>query len=154
MPKHGARIDGGRGFSEKKGGQFCLVVARGGSVHCGTDAATRFAPEELGPGTVVMNQWQRLAYTQDGTTHTFHYDHRGTVFALTDASQNVAQTYEHDAWGVKLSETGALENPIQYEGSGWICPADLAELYLSPSRQYCWQTGRWLARLPVKLPMD
>ncbi len=76
MPRHGAHIDGGRGFSEKKGGQFCLMVVRGGSVHCGTDGATQFTAEELGPGTVVMNQWQHLAYTHDGTTGRFYKNGR------------------------------------------------------------------------------
>ncbi|MHC4506670.1 MAG: LamG domain-containing protein, partial [Planctomycetota bacterium] len=77
MGKRGPTIDAGRGFSErKKGGQFCLIVVRGGSVHCGTDDATRFTPDELGLGTVELGKWQHLTYTHDGTTGRFYKNGR------------------------------------------------------------------------------
>jgi len=87
-------------------------------------------------------------YSEDGATHTFHYDHRGTVFGITDGSQDVSQTYEHDAWGVKLSEAGTLENPIQYQGCAWLRSADGRGLSLSGPRTYQPTLGRFFQRDP------
>ena len=89
-------------------------------------------------------------YTQDGATHTFHYDHRGTVFGITDGSQDVAQTYEHDAWGVRLSSVGSLENPIQYQGCAWLTSADVDGVYVTPMRSYLATIGRFAEKDKVR----
>ncbi len=88
-------------------------------------------------------------YTEAGQTHDFHYDHRGTVTSLTDGAGEVAQTYEHDAWGVRLSATGELENPIQYQGCAWLKAADLCSTFISAMRRYEADSGRFAQGEPV-----
>jgi len=87
-------------------------------------------------GTPIPGIGNMVDYSQDGATHTFHYDHRGTVYGITDGSQDVSQTYEHDAWGVRLSATGSLENPIQYQGCAWLRSLDIPGMDWSHLRGY------------------
>ena len=88
-----------------------------------------------------------VEYAEADEAYDFHYDIRGTVHGITDADQEVAQTYEHDAWGVKLSEVGSLENPIQYRGCRWIAAEPFASpTFLSPSRAYDGSAARFLQR--------
>jgi len=91
-----------------------------------------------------------IEYAESGQEYSFHFDARGTVFAITDASQAVEQTYEHDAWGVKLSEAGSLENPIQYQGCAWLAQRDFQGSYLSPTREYLAPAARSLRRDAVR----
>jgi RHS repeat-associated protein len=86
-----------------------------------------------------------VEYAEGEDSHDFHYDMRGTVHGITDAEQDVAQTYEHDAWGVKLSEAGDLENPIQYQGCAWLAALDTESLQHSLARQYRPWLGRFLS---------
>jgi len=57
-----------------------------------------------------------LQFTEGGATYCFAYDDRGSAHAVSDASQGLPLTYKYDAYGVDLGHTGALENPIQYQG--------------------------------------
>jgi RHS repeat-associated protein len=91
-----------------------------------------------------------VEYAEGDDSYDFHYDVRGTVQGITDADQDVAQAYEHDAWGVKLSEAGALENPIQYQGCAWLTSCDHPGKYDSPAREYLASHGRFLAREPLR----
>jgi len=87
-----------------------------------------------------------VQFTESGGSYAFHYDHRGTVFDVTDASQTVAQSYEHDAWGVRVASEGNLENPLQYQACAWLRSADLAHVYHTVTRDYDEHTGRFLQR--------
>jgi len=94
-------------------------------------------------GTPIPGIGNMVDYSEDDATQTFHYDHRGTVYGITDGSQDVSQTYEHDAWGVRLSSAGSLENPIQYQGCAWLCSVDIADFSHSATRQYAPSQGRF-----------
>jgi len=84
-----------------------------------------------------------VQFTESGGSYAFEYDHRGSVFNITDASQNIAQSYEHDAWGVRLASEGNLENPLQYQACAWLRSPDLSDTALSPKRAYSPECGRW-----------
>jgi len=61
-----------------------------------------------------------VQYKEGNSIYGFHYNHRGDVSHLTDSDQNIAQHYEHDAWGVRLASESTLENPIQYQACAWL----------------------------------
>jgi len=78
-----------------------------------------------------------VQFTESGGSYAFHYDHRGSVFDVTDASQTVAQHYEHDAWGVRLASEGDLENPLQYQACAWLRSPDLPGVCVPAGRWWC-----------------
>ncbi|MFH1777024.1 MAG: RHS repeat-associated core domain-containing protein [Candidatus Omnitrophota bacterium] len=49
------------------------------------------------------------------TQYYYHCAHLGNVTQLTDTSGNVVQTYDYDAFGNVVSETGSLTNEYQYK---------------------------------------
>jgi hypothetical protein len=59
-----------------------------------------------------------VEWAEDGESYTFHYDHRGAVFGVTDGAQEVAQTYEHDGWGAPFSSSppGTAQGPGMCQG--------------------------------------
>jgi len=65
---------------------------------------------------------------------------------VTDASQTVAQSYEHDAWGVRLASEGSLENPLQYQACAWLRSADLPHGFHSPGRYELASVGTFVQR--------
>ena len=56
--------------------------------------------------TPIAGIGDMVQLTESGGSYAFEYDHRGSVFNITDASQDIVQTYEHDAWGVPLASEG------------------------------------------------
>jgi len=63
----------------------------------------------------LLRRVAMVQFTESGGSYAFEYDHRGSVFNITDGSQDIVQSYEHDAWGVRLASEGNLENPLQYQ---------------------------------------
>ena len=92
-----------------------------------------------------------VAATQDvsGTTYYQYpiYDHRGTVHNIVDATGTTTDTYKYDAWGkVIQEETSAANNRFRYQ-SNWIVLKDSdGQLYLSPTRLFHADMGRFLQR--------
>src|SRR5690606_35056005 len=81
--------------------------------------------------------------TRDGKTYYYQTNYRGDVLALTDSSGNVVATYEYDAFGRLLKETGTVENPYRYAGYRYDKETGL---YYLQSRYYNPETGRFLTR--------
>ena len=79
----------------------------------------------------------------DGSTAYPVYDHRGTVMRLADEKGTVTRTYEYDAWGNLLRDTGSSGlNRFGYQ-SNWLTLKDSDdELCLSPTRLYDVGLGR------------
>jgi RHS repeat-associated protein len=65
------------------------------------------------------------------------------VTALTDSSGNVVATYEYDAFGNLIKETGSVENPYRYAGYRYDT---VTGLYYLQSRYYHPEIGRFLTR--------
>ena len=78
-------------------------------------------------------------------------DHRGSVYKRVDANGNITGNFNYDAWGVPLQEEEAgAETRFRYQ-SNWMKLVDApdGDLYLSPTRVYLADVGRFLGRDPV-----
>jgi len=82
-----------------------------------------------------------------GTSSFYHYNHLGTTDELTDADEDVTDTYRHDAWGVPLAQTGSTVNPHTYVGAERYYRMAEAGLYHLGFRDYA-------PRLAMFLPVD
>jgi RHS repeat-associated protein len=125
---------------------------------------TRYLVDELNPtgyaqvveeleGTTVTRRYtyglQRISETQllNGawTTSFYGYDGFGTVRQLTDPTGAVTDTYDYDAWGNTVNQTGSTPNVYRYRGEQYDPDLNLYYLrarYLNP------QTGRFFSRDP------
>ena len=81
--------------------------------------------------------------TRGGKTYYYQTNYRGDVVALTDSAGAVVATYEYDAYGNLLKETGNVENPYRYAGYRYDGETGL---YYLQSRYYNPETGRFLTR--------
>src|SRR5690606_33192135 len=86
---------------------------------------------------------QPISMTRGGKTYYYHTNYRGDVVALTDSAGAVVATYEYDAYGNLLKETGTVENPYRYAGYRYDGETGL---YYLQSRYYNPETGRFLTR--------
>ena len=88
-----------------------------------------------------------------GTRYYLHQDHRGTIYKITDANENVVWTGLCDAFGVPLAETGTNPTIFQYQGEAWIrIVINGRTYYISPTRVYDPEDGRFLQRDPARSP--
>jgi uncharacterized repeat protein (TIGR02543 family) len=61
---------------------FCFHTAADGSLYVGTDEATRFTPNDLPAGTMVVGEWQHLVFTFDNGRAAFYRN--GVLLASKD----------------------------------------------------------------------
>jgi RHS repeat-associated protein len=82
-----------------------------------------------------------------GYDYFYHKNHLGSITAMTDISQNIVKSYEYDAFGNILSETGSLaHNPFTYTGREYHVPSGL---YYYRARFYDPQLGRFITQDPI-----
>ncbi|MBS3989210.1 MAG: hypothetical protein KGZ44_04625 [Dethiobacter sp.] len=86
---------------------------------------------------------QLLAMIRGGVTYYYHYNGHGDVVALTDASGTVVATYEYDAFGNHIGNTGSVVNPYRYAGYRWDAETGL---YYLNARYYAPGIGRFITR--------
>jgi RHS repeat-associated protein len=85
--------------------------------------------------------------TSGGTYSFYHSDFRGSVVAITDASQNITHKYQYDAFGAVLDKTEANPNPFHFVGKyGVIYEGD--SLSYMRARWYDASMGRFLSEDP------
>ena len=80
----------------------------------------------------------------------YHADALGSTRQLTDASQNVSDTYTYDAFGNQRATSGSSVNPFRYVGQlGYYYDPDTGTMNV---RARTYQTGisRWLSRDPLR----
>ncbi len=95
-----------------------------------------------------------LSTTKGGTTHYYHKDRMGSIVALTDASGNVAERYEYDAYGqVSIYDasftaraTSTLGNEYLYTGRRLDAETGL---YYYRARHYNALHGRFTQLDPI-----
>ncbi|MBN1889247.1 MAG: carboxypeptidase regulatory-like domain-containing protein [Thermoflexales bacterium] len=92
----------------------------------------------LGP-----DEW--IAMQRGGSTYTYLRDGLGSVTGLADPAQNVAATYQYDAFGQLVGQTGSVANPYRFTGRAYE-PA--SGLYDYRARFYDPAAGRFLSRDP------
>ena len=108
--------------------------------------------EELTNGAVTRrytNGLQRISQTQflnsTWATSFYGYDGFGSVRQLTDPTGAVTDTYDYDAWGNTVNQTGSTPNVYRYRGEQY--DPDL-NLYYMRARYFNPLTGRFLTTDP------
>ncbi|WDH95127.1 DNRLRE domain-containing protein (plasmid) [Paenibacillus urinalis] len=76
-----------------------------------------------------------VAFIFEGQTYYYHLNGHGDVVSLTDNSGNIVASYDYDAWGNIISQSGELAdvNPYRYAGYRYD---DETGLYLLSARYY------------------
>jgi RHS repeat-associated protein len=57
-----------------------------------------------------------ISSNREGTIRYFHFDGLGSTAHLTDASQNITDSYTYNAFGVPYTPSGSSVNPYRYVG--------------------------------------
>jgi len=84
----------------------------------------------------------------DGTTNYYHSDFRGSVVAMTNASQVITHKYSYGAFGEILKQYEADPNPFKYVGAYGVMD-DGDGLYYMRARYYDPKIGRFISEDPV-----
>lgn len=105
--------------------------------------------EKGSTGTTQVRYAPGLARVAGSTASYYLEDRLGSVVGLTDASQNVTNTFRYDAWGNLLRHQGSTAEAYQWVGGeGYYLNPD-TELYLLGLRHYSPATERFLTRDPI-----
>jgi RHS repeat-associated protein len=89
------------------------------------------------------------AMRRSGTDYFYHFDWLGSTFALTDANEDITDTWRYDAWGNVLVRTGTTENPHTYAGRLRYYWRPDPVMYLLGVRMYNAWLGRFVSRDPM-----
>lgn len=81
--------------------------------------------------------------TRGGITYYYQLNAHGDVTKLTDGNGVEVASYEYDAYGNIISETGTVENPYRYAGYRYD---KLTGLYYLQARYYDAKNGRFITR--------
>jgi len=83
------------------------------------------------------------------TTSYYHYDGLGSTVALTNASEEVTDTFRYRAYGDPIVRTGTTENPFRWVGSlGYYWDEELGQYYVR-ARHYDPGLACWLSVDPI-----
>ncbi len=77
-----------------------------------------------------------IAIQRSSALYWYHFDAAGSARALTDASQNVTDTYAYDAFGVVTGSSGSTANPFGFVGRGGMYTDSDVGLGLDHGRPY------------------
>jgi len=88
-----------------------------------------------------------LSMLRGGNRFYYHFDGLGSIVALTDSSENILSTYEYDAFGEILEETGMLSNPYRFTGREYD---EESGFYYYRARYYDPGTGRFTSIDPIR----
>jgi RHS repeat-associated protein len=105
--------------------------------------------EEISGGTVqrvYVYGLARISERQGGATSFYGYDGRGSVRLLTNAAGAVTDTYNYDAFGIKLDSAGATPNDFLFSGEQF--DSNL-QFYYMRARYLNQASGRFLTMDPM-----
>ena len=110
-----------------------------------TTAVYTNRPERFGP---------TISQRRNGESHFFHRDALGSVVNVTDAAENVTDSYVYKAYGEILAATGSTVNPFRWVGSlGYYYDIDLLQYYIR-ARHYDPRWARFLSRDPIQSDLN
>ncbi|MEW8150669.1 MAG: polymorphic toxin-type HINT domain-containing protein [Candidatus Thiodiazotropha endolucinida] len=90
-----------------------------------------------------------ISQDRSGEIHYYHYDGLGSTRSLTDSLGNLANTYDYEAFGGVLSQTGTIENRYLFAGEQFDSALDqyyLRARYYDPSQGRFTQQDTWMGR--------
>ncbi|MCU7865238.1 MAG: hypothetical protein KZQ92_14820, partial [Candidatus Thiodiazotropha sp. (ex Lucinoma borealis)] len=88
-----------------------------------------------------------ISQTRGGATSFYHYDGLGSTRSLTDSLGNLANTYDYEAFGEVLNQTGSVENGYLFAGEQFDPTLDqyyLRARYYDPSQGRFTQQDTWM----------
>jgi RHS repeat-associated protein len=85
---------------------------------------------------------------QTGQLYVYHFDGTGHTVALTDASQQIQNTYAYDPYGKLMAQTETIAQPFKYAGQVGI-QAEGNNLYYMRARYYDANLGRFIREDPI-----
>lgn len=94
-----------------------------------------------------------LLYSIDASTDArldYHFDEMGNTIFLTDSGGIVVASYAYDPYGRLLESTGAVENPLTWQGRMGVRDEGNG-LYYMLVRFYDSRSGRFISRDPIHL---
>jgi RHS repeat-associated protein len=90
-----------------------------------------------------------LSQDRSGARSFYHFDGESTTSALTDANENITDTFIYTAYGEEVARTGTTTNPFGYKGAvGYYTDESTSEIYVR-NRSYNPNIGRWLSVDPL-----
>jgi RHS repeat-associated protein len=81
----------------------------------------------------------------DGSTHYYHYDSRGSIIALTDATGTITDKYAYDPFGKLANSQGTTLNPFKYVGRYGVIDEGNGLQYIR-ARYYDPGAGRFISK--------
>ena len=79
----------------------------------------------------------------------YHYDGENSTRDLSDANENVTDTFTYTAYGEEVARTGTTTNPFGYKGAvGYYTNAETSDIYVR-ARTYEPALGCWLSADPL-----
>lgn len=90
---------------------------------------------------LTLDSW--ISMDRGGQSYAYHTDGLGSIVALTNANQNIVQSYTYDAFGNLTASTGNIINPYRYTGREYDAATGL---YYYRTRYYDAEVGRFLTR--------
>lgn len=84
----------------------------------------------------------------NGTAFYYHYNSLGSTVALTDASQNITDSYAYDPFGRLANVSGSNANPFRYVGRYGLMDEGNGTLYVR-ARYYMPELGRFMTKDPL-----
>lgn len=93
---------------------------------------------------------QPISLFRSGENYYYHSDALGSIYQMTDSSENIVKSYDYSAFGQIISESGSLpfENVFTYTGREYDSDSGL---YYYRARYYDAEIGRFLSRDQIGL---
>jgi RHS repeat-associated protein len=88
-----------------------------------------------------------ISQARGGEVYYYHYDGLGSTRSLTDSQGNLANTYDYEAFGEVLNQTGTVENGYLFAGEQFDSTLDqyyLRARYYNPASGRFTQQDSWM----------
>ena len=81
----------------------------------------------------------------NGIAWYYHYDSRGSTVAMTDAEENITDTYAYEPFGTLSNSAGSTKNPFKYVGRYGVVDDGNGLNYIR-ARYYAPEVGRFITK--------
>ncbi|MEO1261904.1 MAG: RHS repeat-associated core domain-containing protein [Bacteroidota bacterium] len=129
----------GNRISQNNQGQTTRYLLDGDNVLMELDASGQTLARYT--AGLTLDSW--ISMERGDESYFYHTDGLGSVTALTDAVQGVAQEYQYDSYGNRLPGTDNVTNPFTYTGREYD---EATGLYYYRTRFYDAEVGRFLTK--------